>query len=112
MERVADRGWRLGVRFDPLIYHQGYEDVYARFFAEVFRRLPQASLHSVSLGLFRLPRAFMKQLTRHYPEEAFLAAPFEETDGVVSLRSDLAAEMQNRCTRELLRWIPEELFHP
>jgi spore photoproduct lyase len=112
MEKVAERGWKLGLRFDPLIYHEGYEASYAELFRQVFERLPAASLHSVSLGLFRLPAPFMRDLLRQRPGEPFLAAPLEEAQGVVSLRSDLAERMREVCSREVLGFVPEEIFFP
>ncbi|MEE2775203.1 MAG: DNA photolyase [Acidobacteriota bacterium] len=112
MARLAERGWPIGIRFDPLIYHQGYADHYRRFFAEVFERLPLSSVHSVSLGLFRRPSPFMKKLLRMYPEEPFLAAPLEDQDGVSSLRPELGDEMRAICTRALLEHVPESLLQP
>ncbi|HSN87528.1 MAG TPA: DNA photolyase [Thermoanaerobaculia bacterium] len=111
MERLEERGWKLGLRFDPLIYNEDYRDQYRRLFRQVFSALRPESLHSVSLGPFRLTQDFFKTLVRLYPEDPFFAAPFEE-EAQVSYRRDLEAGMVEFCTEELLRHIPRELFEP
>src|SRR6266540_1760249 len=81
MARLEERGWRLGLRFDPLIYHQGFEDSYRAFFREVFGRIRPERLHSVSLGAFRLPVEMYGEMERLYPEEKLFAFGLRERQG-------------------------------
>ena len=55
MKTLQERGWRLGLRFDPLIYDEGFREQYRRLYEQVFGAVRVESLHSVSLGPFRLP---------------------------------------------------------
>jgi spore photoproduct lyase len=112
MAQIQERGWPLGVRFDPLILHANYQEHYRQLFAVVFERLNIEALHSVSLGLFRLPRGHYKTLYQLYPDEKLLAHGLEEKHGVFSYREELALELHDFCTRELRRYIPEEVFFP
>jgi spore photoproduct lyase len=112
MARLAERGWRLGLRFDPLIYSRGYQRQYAELYDKVFAAVPVESLHSVSLGPFRLPTGFFRRLERLYPDEPLIAGPLDDRGGMVSYRSDLEAEMVGHCTEELLRRVPREVFFP
>jgi spore photoproduct lyase len=112
MERLQERGWRLGLRFDPLVYGEGYREQYRRLYEQVFGAVRVASLHSVSLGPFYLPADFFRTLGRLYPEDPLLAGPFEEEKGRVGYRRDLEEEMVGFCREELLRHIPGEIFHP
>jgi DNA repair photolyase len=56
MIKLQESGWRLGLRFDPLIYEDGYSEKYQLLFQKIFTRLDIDNLHSVSLGNFRLPK--------------------------------------------------------
>lgn len=112
MGRLAERGWRLGLRFDPLIYSQDFRERYRRLFDQVFEVAERADLHSVSLGPFRLPTSFFRRLERLYPEEPLVAAPFEDHGGMVSYQRELEAEMVGFCTEQLLARVPKELFFP
>lgn len=112
MVRLAERGWHLGQRFDPLIYSRGFRNQYRRLFAEVFATIDGAALHSVSLGPFRLPTGFFHRMERLYPDEPLLAGPFERFEGLVSYRRELEEEMVEFCTEELLCHVPGEVFFP
>src|SRR3989338_10836280 len=48
MERLGKAGWKLGLRFDPLIYHDDYELQYQRLFRDVFEKVNANQIHSIS----------------------------------------------------------------
>ena len=112
MRLLAERGWRLGLRFDPLIYSEGYRRRYRRLFDQVFVAVDGESLHSVSLGPFRLPRPFFKRLEKMYGDEPLVAGPFEDRGGMVSYGREVEEEMVAFCTAELLERVPEKVFFP
>jgi len=111
-ERLQERGWKVGLRFDPLIYNEGFREQYRRLYAQAFEHLQADALHSVSLGPFRLSPRFFRTAERLYPDEPLLAGPMQELDGAVSYRRDLEAEIVKFCTEELLRHIPSSIFFP
>lgn len=106
MAQLARRGWKIGLRFDPLIYHDGYERAYRELFAQVFAALRPEDVHSVSLGAFRLPRPYYRNLRRLYPEEPLLAGPLEDENGLVSYRKALRERMLAFCTDALSAYVP------
>lgn len=112
MEKLQERGWRLGLRFDPLIYDEGFREQYRRLYEQVFGAVRVESLHSVSLGPFQLPGELFRNMARLYPESPLFAAPLDEAGGQVGYRRDLEEEMVEFCREELLRHIPGEIFFP
>ena len=112
MARLQAQGWRLGLRFDPLIYQTGFEAQYRRLYRQVFDRVDPHRLHSVSLGSFRLPRGFFRTMQRLYPEERLFAGPLVDRQALVGYRPDLEARLRGFCTEELLRYIPRSVFYP
>jgi spore photoproduct lyase len=111
MERLALRGWKIGLRFDPLLASSDYREAYRALFASVFRRIPGHAIHSVSLGPFRLPRGFYDTLYRLYPEEPLLAGPLA-AGKMVSYPVELERELIEFCTEELERWVDPAVFFP
>ncbi|MFI3138031.1 MAG: DNA photolyase [Methylococcaceae bacterium] len=105
-------GWPIGLRFDPLLYVTDYQTVYADFFAQVFARIDVTRLHSVSLGVFRLPTGYFKKMHKLYPESRLFSGPLEQTAGMVSYQAELEQEMMQFCTQQLLSYIPPETFFP
>ncbi len=106
MEKLARRGWPLGLRFDPLIYCRDYAALYEELFATLFARLPASALHSVSLGAFRLPEDFHRTIVRLYPDDPFLAGPFAARQGMVAYRKELEEEMLATCKQLLQEYLP------
>ncbi len=110
--KLQQAGWAVGLRFDPLIYTAQFRAQYQQLFQQIFTRLNPQTLHSVSLGVFRLPKGYFRTLVKLYPEERLFAAPLEERDGMISYRADLEAEMRDYCEQELLKYLPRESFFP
>jgi spore photoproduct lyase len=78
----------------------------------VFARIKLEQLHSVSLGVFRLPENFFKKIHKLYPEEKLFASPLTQENGMVSYKTELEQEMMAYCTQLLLSYIPKEKFFP
>jgi spore photoproduct lyase len=110
--KVQEQGWQIGLRFDPLIYQAGYQQQYQQFFDQVFARIDVNRLHSVSLGVFRLPEHYFKKMHKLYPEEKLFAGPLASQQGLVSYRQELEQEMTQYCTEQILRHVPQSQFFP
>ena len=103
LAELAERGWNVGLRFDPVLYELRYQDLYQRLFEDVFDRVPQNSIHSVTLGPFRMPKPYFRNVTRLYPDEALFAGPFESRDKMISYSKDCEQHMMSFCYDQLLR---------
>jgi len=112
MVKVQEQGWQIGLRFDPLLYQADYQQHYQPFFDQVFARIDSSRLHSVSLGVFRLPEHYFKKMHKLYPEEKLFAGPLSTEQGMVSYRQDLEQDMMQYCTEQILRHAPHSRFFP
>ncbi|MCI0507229.1 MAG: DUF1848 family protein, partial [Gammaproteobacteria bacterium] len=112
MKKLQQHGWKIGLRFDPLIYDDDYRNNYQRLFDEVFSQLDVDSLHSVSLGVFRLPEPFYRTMQRLYPREQLFAAKIAHREGMVSYQADIEKRLLEDCESLLLQHIPERIFYP
>lgn len=112
MARLQARGWRLGLRFDPLIYYDGYMKGYGALFEAIFARLAVESLHSVSLGPFRLPRQYFDTMARLYPDERLFAGPLRQDPAMVGYDHEIEEEMIDGCTRLLKKYVPDTIMYP
>ena len=112
MANLQQQGWKIGLRFDPLIYSVDYRIQYSRLFDDVFSKVDADQVHSVSYGSFRLPRDFFKTMEKIYPDDEFLALPFESRERMVSFPKKMDDEMTNWCHNELRQYVDgERLFH-
>ncbi len=110
IQKLQENGWNIGLRFDPLIYQNDFEDLYDHLFEKVFTQIQLSRLHSVSLGSFRLPKNFFQSLTRLYPDEKLFASPLEESEGMISYKKTLQLALHQHCSKAILRHVPNEKF--
>ncbi|MGR9106207.1 MAG: spore photoproduct lyase family protein [Gammaproteobacteria bacterium] len=107
LSHLARKGWRIGLRFDPIIYERNYRVNYRTLFAGIFSKISADAVHSVSLGGFRLPSSFFRKMKRLYPDEKLFASPLELHGNMISYRVPLENEMREFCAEALLDYIPE-----
>jgi spore photoproduct lyase len=112
MRRLAEAGWKLGLRFDPVIYHPDYQAAFESLLQRIFAVLDARAIHSVSLGSFRLTRDHFRSAARLYPEEPLFAQPMTLERGIVSYPGEREREMIEFCESALLQHIPPQTYHP
>ena len=86
--KLQNNGWPIALRFEPIIYTDTVIEEYESLFKWVFSSLNAAKIHSVSLGEFRMPTEFYKNISKLYPDEALYAQAINVQDGEVSLRDN------------------------
>ena len=111
MAKLQQHGWAVGIRFEPMIFEPDYEEKYKELFKLIFSQVEVDKLDSVSLGLFRMPDHFFKNIVKLYPEEPLLASPMQTKDGLSSYREDIEQEMLSNCRKHLLDYIPDSIYY-
>ena len=112
MRRLADAGWTVGLRFDPVVYHRDYQSAFVSLLDLIFATIDPQTLHSVSLGSFRLTRDHFRKVTRLYPEEPLFAQEMALDNGIISYPREREQEMIDYCELQLLKYIPRHSYHP
>ncbi len=105
---LQQAGWQIGLRFDPLIYTDGFRRHYAGLFKLLFARIDPALIHSVSLGSFRLPKDYFRKIERLYPDEKLFSSPLAEEDRMVGYSTDIRNELLDFCKEQIMRHVPVE----
>jgi spore photoproduct lyase len=108
MRRLADHGWPVAVRFDPLILSRDFEARYQRLFAEVFAAVPGGRMHSVCLGAFRLPASYWQRALRLHPDSPLFAAQVQTRNGVVSYPREQETAALAWCHSRLRRYVEKD----
>tara|TARA_R110002072_G_scaffold3149_6_gene23489 strand:+ start:19367 stop:20365 length:999 start_codon:yes stop_codon:yes gene_type:complete len=105
-------GWLIGLRFDPLIYTKEYEKEYAELFTRLFSSINLDLIHSVSLGSFRLPKAYFRKVEKLYPDEKLFSSTMEEEDNNIGYPAEIRNDMLEFCKDIILKHVPPEKFFP
>lgn len=103
--KLQNHGWRIGIRFDPIVWHQDYQDQYEVLVEQVFTQLDPSKIDSVSLGGFRLPKGYYKTMRNLYPEHGLFSAGLTEEKGLVTYRPEIEQEVFSSVTDFILSHI-------
>jgi spore photoproduct lyase len=105
MSTLADKGWKVGLRIDPLIDSVDFEARYSALFEKIFDHVSGESVHSVSLGAYRMPSGFMKKIEKQYPDDAFFAANLQTNNGMIGYGEDTEKRLKQICSDLLESWM-------
>ena len=108
MEKLSKAGWKIGLRLDPLIYHNNYKSNYKKLINKIFYKIGNESFHSVSVGAMRFPKSIYNKIERLYPDSTLLASALESTKGMVSYHKNIEKEMIQYCRSYLAKYLPVE----
>lgn len=111
IRRLQEHGWPVGLRFDPLIYHQNFSDDYGNMFTKVFEVIDAENIHSVTLGTFRLPNAFFNKAAANYPDEPLFALDYEVINGMKGYTGEQSKQMLDVCIDKLLNAVPQNKIY-
>lgn len=111
MVQLQQNGWKLGLRFDPMLSYVNYQSSYQGLFEKIFKQLEPTSIHSVSMGGFRMPKDFFKKIKKLYPQEQLYNLAMEDVDGMKSLSLLNEKDMLEFCENQLLQWLPKNKLY-
>ena len=110
LKQLANAGWKIGLRFDPLIYANNFNELYQELFEMVFANLPNSQLHSISLGPLRFPKAMFDRVQKLYPKEKLFAFPMEKRLGSYSYPQEIEENMTISIKEMLSKYADQEKF--
>lgn len=69
IKKLIDLDWKIGLRFDPIIIYEGWEEDYIYLFKTLFKLIPNKLIHSVTYGNIRYPKAQFNKIQKYNVEE-------------------------------------------
>jgi len=111
LAKLQDAGWRIGLRFDPVVWHKDYLQNYQKMADFVFSQLDASRIDTVTLGSFRLPRGYYKTMHRLYPEHWLFNAGLDEEQGMIVYRREIEVEVLDKLQAVCSNFVPaDKLF--
>ena len=107
MSSLASKGWKIGLRFDPLIHGKNWKILYEELINKVFRSIPKETIHSVSFGALRFPKEMFKDIIKLYPDEILFSGPLSQKKEIVSYDNNIEEEMIEFCEDLTARYVNE-----
>ena len=79
---------------------------------KIFSSIDAAQVHSVSYGMFRLPKPFFRKMVKLYPQEKLFSMPLTEQEAQVSFSNEIEQESHGIVHNELLKYIDDSIIFP
>ncbi len=112
LKKLAAAGWKVGLRFDPLIHFENGIRKYEQFVDQIFETIPSDSIHSVTLGTFRSPKNVFKKMESLYPQEPLFMGTLQLEDGAVGYQHEIEQTLFSKVEGKILQNIPRSKYFP
>ncbi len=112
LRKLADAGWKVGLRFDPLIHIENGLDTYREFIDAVFEMIPIGSIHSITLGSFRSPKSVFNKMESLHPQEPLFMGNLELKNGMVAYSDSIERELFESVQERILSYADPSLVFP
>ncbi len=108
ISELALKGWKIGLRFDPLIHGENWKELYQELLENIYNNIFLDNLHSVSFGSLRFPKRMFKDIFKLYPHEPLFTSPLSHNNKTISYDIEIEEEMTSFCKNLSLRYINED----
>lgn len=107
---LQEKGWPIGLRFDPLIYHPNWQESYNAFFDEVFSTLNPHQIHSITLGTLRMPQGVAESMKKQYYDEPLFFSGLCQRKKQVTYLPEIEQSIYTFCKNKILDYAPENIL--
>ncbi|MEM7699825.1 MAG: spore photoproduct lyase family protein [Verrucomicrobiota bacterium] len=106
---LAEAGWQVGLRLDPLIPWPGFADLYSDFIESLFEIVSPSAIHSVTTGPMRFPKSMHDRIVKLYPRDPLFAlAEMTLREGQMSYPADVEETLVSEIVGKLAEYLPAQ----
>lgn len=111
MQRVFRAGYPVGLHFDPMIFHEGWQEGYASLVQRVFETVPPERTAWISIGSLRFNPEMRKKIENNYPGSRLTCAEMVlGDDAKVRYVKPLRVSMYRHLYGELKKHVPQGIL--
>lgn len=108
---AMDKGWKVRLCFDPLIYIKDWKKYYNECIEKTFKTITVEKIYDVSIGVFRVSKDYLKRIKKQRIDSVLLAYPFECNNGVCSYTKDHTKQMINFVYDRVNKYVAKEKIY-
>lgn len=106
--RAIGDGWKVRLCFDPVLYFENWETAYENLISRTFSVIPADKVNDASIGVFRIPRDYLKRMRKNFPPSEIIHYPYIETGGVYTYDEEVKGKIIEKLWSLLKKHIPED----
>ena len=105
IKELQNKGWKVRICIDPLIYTDDFEKNYSEMIEYLFSEIDKNKVIDVSIGVFRTSKEYLKKMRNQNKKSEILYYPFECVDGVYTYSDKLKSYMIDFIKEKFLKYI-------
>ena len=105
IKELQEKGWKVRICIDPLIYSDNFEENYSQMIEYLFNKINKEKVIDVSIGVFRISKEYLKKMRNQNQNSEILYYPFECIDGVYTYSDKTKSYMINFIKEQFLKYI-------
>ena len=109
LKQLTSLGWKIGLRFDPLIYNNNWKISYNELIRTILDEINTNYLHSVSFGSLRFPKQIFNTISTMYPGDELFSHNFKKRDNVYSYKDEVEKEMISYCKNLIYKKVKKDV---
>ncbi len=113
LKHLVDIGWRVRVCIDPILKVNKWQSEYEKLIEKINFDVGFEKLDSISLGVFRMNKVFLKNMQRNREDSSVLYYPYKLNNGNYSYSEDEKNDLINYVLNEIKKYnkkIPIEII--
>ena len=103
---LQNQGWKIGLRFDPIIYHRNFKKIYVKFFESIFSSIENKNIHSVTIGTLRFPKDYFFNIKK---DKLFDKLKFD--GNLFGYKNEIRDELTEFCYEILSKKIDKDIIY-
>ena len=111
IKELQNKGWKVRICIDPLIYTDDFEKNYSEMIEYLFGEIDKNKVIDVSIGVFRTSKEYLKKMRNQNKKSEILYYPFECIDGVYTYSDKLKSYMIDFIKEKFLKYINIEKIY-
>lgn len=111
IKKLQEKGWKVRICIDPLIYSDNFEKNYSQMIEYLFNEIDKEKVIDVSIGVFRISKEYLKKMRNQNQNSEILYYPFECIDGVYTYSDKTKSYMINFIKEQFLKYIDEKKIY-
>ena len=111
LNSAIEKGWKVRLCFDPVMYVDGWIEIYSEFFSSVFHTINGKKLYDITLGTFRMNKDYFNRIRSRNPKSDIFYSKYITEENTVALQPDIRNAMMIKLKDELSHYIsPDKIL--
>ncbi|KAJ51761.1 spore photoproduct lyase [Clostridium tetanomorphum] len=107
IKEAIDKGWKVRLCFDPILYIKQWKETYKNLIDTTFTELSVEKIYDVSIGVFRVSKDYLKRMRKQRLDSVILNYPFETVNGLCSYSNNLSENMVVYVYELVKKYVPK-----